>query len=307
MIIVEENLIIVGGGGGGASSLDDLTDVDTTGVSGGEYLVYQAADPNMGITAGWVPRGITLSALTDVDNVGAPGAGDYLGYNTDTGYWETRHLPLSDNNVILGPPSEADVLAYIAGDGGWVNHQLVLDDIRDIDLTGVSAGNILVYNTSGNTPKWSVAAAPPSYSAGSGIDITSGTVSVNYDNDTLVLNSADNLSVKPSTITVIDIEDPVDDVAVSLTLNNNTIYRINNTATADLASLTISGVSTGFEYAAITFTCGSTAIQFSTPSGWYCVGADCSGGDFIPSSSMRYNLAIWDEDDRIAVYVMEAL
>lgn len=91
---------------------------------------------------------------------------------------------------------------------------------------------------------------------------------------------------------------------VTLTLDNNTVYEL--TATA-LTSLTLSGVETGFEYASVTFTSGSTATVFSMPaSGWYCIGAACSSGTFTPEASMRYNLAIEQEADRIAVYVMEA-
>ena len=90
----------------------------------------------------------------------------------------------------------------------------------------------------------------------------------------------------------------------TLTLANNTVYEL--TATA-LTSLTISGVATGFEYASVTFTSGTTATVFSMPaSGWYCVGAACSSGTFTPEASMRYNLAVCQEADRIAVYVMEA-
>ena len=92
--------------------------------------------------------------------------------------------------------------------------------------------------------------------------------------------------------------------AVTLTLANNTVYEL--TATA-LTRLTLSGVASGFSYASVTFTSGSTATTFSMPaSGWYCVGADCSSGTFTPVASMRYNLAIEQEADRIAVYVMEA-
>ena len=90
----------------------------------------------------------------------------------------------------------------------------------------------------------------------------------------------------------------------TLTLANNTVYEL--TATA-LTSLTISGVATGFEYASVTFTSGTTATVFSMPaSGLYCVGAACSSGTFTPEASMRYNLAVCQEADRIAVYVMEA-
>ena len=92
---------------------------------------------------------------------------------------------------------------------------------------------------------------------------------------------------------------------ITLTLANNTVYEL--TATA-LTSLTLSGVATGFEYASVTFTSGTTATTFSMPAtGWYCIGADCSSGTFTPAASMRYNLAVCQEADRIAVYVMEAM
>lgn len=101
------------------------------------------------------------------------------------------------------------------------------------------------------------------------------------------------------TTTITNAGDPV-----TLTLANNTVYEL--TATA-LTSLTLSGVATGFEYASVTFTSGSTATVFSMPAtGWYCIGAACSSGTFTPEASMRYNLAICQEADRIAVYVMEA-
>ena len=95
------------------------------------------------------------------------------------------------------------------------------------------------------------------------------------------------------------------DTTVSLTLANDTIYRCTSTA---LSSLTIAGLATGFRYAAVTFTSPTTATTFAMPAtGYYCVGASCKNGAFIPTASMRYNLAIEDEGDRIAIYVMEAL
>ena len=183
MIIVEENTIIVGAGGGSnVSSLSDLTDVDLTGVSAGNFLVYLEADPSMGITAGWIPTSISLSTLRDTDDMGAPGRNAYLGYNADRGFWEPRYIPFNTENVFFNNIAEADVLAYIAGDGGWVNHHLVLANIGDIDLTGVSAGNVLVYDTSGTTPKWIPGSPGTSYTAGDGIDITNGEITIEVNN-----------------------------------------------------------------------------------------------------------------------------
>jgi len=101
------------------------------------------------------------------------------------------------------------------------------------------------------------------------------------------------------TTTITNAGDPV-----TLMLANNIVYNL--TATA-LTSLTLSGIATGFEYASVTFTSGSTATVFAMPStGWYCIGAACSSGTFTPEASMRYNLAICQEADRVAIYVMEA-
>ena len=95
------------------------------------------------------------------------------------------------------------------------------------------------------------------------------------------------------------------DNEVVFTLANNTMYQcINN----NITSLTISGVATGFEYASLMFTSPSTATTFVMPeTGYYCVGKGCSSGAFTPVENMRYNLAIHQEPDRIAIYVAEAL
>jgi len=93
--------------------------------------------------------------------------------------------------------------------------------------------------------------------------------------------------------------------SISLTLADNTIYQCTNAAITDL---TLSGVVAGFVRATLTFTSPSTATTFAMPaSGWYCVGTPCSNGVFTPETDMRYNLAIEQESDRVAVYVMEAL
>ena len=81
-------------------------------------------------------------------------------------------------------------------------------------------------------------------------------------------------------------------------LADNTVYQLTNSALTDLS---ISGLATGFVQAAITFTSGSTATTT-----WRCVGEDCSNGAFVPVASKRYNLAIYQEADRVAVYAMDA-
>lgn len=95
------------------------------------------------------------------------------------------------------------------------------------------------------------------------------------------------------------------DASISLTVDQNTVYRLTSSS---LSSLTISGVTSQFKYATIIFTSPSTATTFAMPeTGYYCKGAACEAGEFTPEADMRYNLALEDEGDRIAIYVMEAL
>lgn len=93
-------------------------------------------------------------------------------------------------------------------------------------------------------------------------------------------------------------------------LADNTVYQLTNSA---LTALSITGLATGFVQAAITFTSGSTQTAFSVPADggtasttWRCIGEDCSNGSFVPVADKRYNLAIYQEADRVAVYVMNA-
>ena len=88
----------------------------------------------------------------------------------------------------------------------------------------------------------------------------------------------------------------------TLTLANNTIYSCTNSA---ITTLTISGAVTGFEYASIYFDSGSTAAAVDFPSGWNCIGEDCSSNAFVPVASKSYNLAIIKRGVDIRVYVME--
>ena len=88
----------------------------------------------------------------------------------------------------------------------------------------------------------------------------------------------------------------------TLTLANNTIYSCTNSA---ITTLTISGIATGFEYAAIIFNSPSTAASVQMPSGWVCVGVDVTNSVFVPVADKRYNLAIYQQYDGVRVYVME--
>lgn len=142
-----------------------------------------------------------------------------------------------------------------------------LENVSGVTVSNPSAGQVLKYDGSG----W-----------------VNGEASTGSSN---VVTSADN--------------------EVVFTLANNTLYQCINT---DIISLTISGVATGFEYASLMFTARAAGTTFGMPENgetpstiYYCVGAGCSEGAFSPEAGMRYNLAIQQEPDRIAIYVAEAL
>ena len=100
-------------------------------------------------------------------------------------------------------------------------------------------------------------------------------------------------------------EDTLTDNSVALQLVQNTITYCTSDA---LTSLSITGADVDFVYCTITFSSPSANTQFSMPNdGYYCVGDDCSDGDFIPIANMRYNLAAMREYDRVAIYVARAL
>lgn len=99
----------IGGGGGGPSAeyLNDLLDVDTTGVSNGKFLRYNS--PN------WTPQTASLDDLSDVDTSGVA-TNKVLKYNG------SQWIPQDDNTV-----------SY-------------LNSLLDVDTTGQSIGDVLTFD-----------------------------------------------------------------------------------------------------------------------------------------------------------------
>lgn len=111
-----------------------------------------------------------LSTLSDVDITGLQN-GDALVYNDISGFWEPTNIVISLDdldNVITNDLIEDYVLKYSTTLSSWVSSQLVIDDIlnlqteldnrvpvtqsytlndlTNIDLTGLTDGDILVYD-----------------------------------------------------------------------------------------------------------------------------------------------------------------
>ncbi|MEC7029643.1 MAG: tail fiber domain-containing protein, partial [Pseudomonadota bacterium] len=144
-----------GGSGAGASALDDLTDVDTTGVVNGEVLTYSAGN--------WVS-----SAVPDT-NIWSDSGSGYIEY--DVSYGGIRVASVSGASM---PPTGA-----VASGGSAIS---TLNDLTDVTTTGVADGEVLMY--SAGSGSWVTGAASGGgsslWSAGSGDSIyyTSGSPTV---------------------------------------------------------------------------------------------------------------------------------
>jgi hypothetical protein len=73
--------------------LNDLADVDTTGVSDGDALVYDTA------TTSWVPGSVAIDSLNDISDVNTSGVSDkdVLVYDTTTSSWIASDVPIIKN------------------------------------------------------------------------------------------------------------------------------------------------------------------------------------------------------------------
>jgi hypothetical protein len=110
-----------------ASSLDDIGDVDLTGVTSGEFLKYDGTD----WVADAVPTINTLNDVGDVDTTGAS-SGEFLKW--DGTNWVADSIPtinaLDDvGNVSAATPASGDFLRY---DGSnWSNDAINSDDVGE--------------------------------------------------------------------------------------------------------------------------------------------------------------------------------
>lgn len=120
------------GGGTPVVAMNDLTDVDTTGVSNGQVLVYSSG------TMEWLP-GTPVQSIEDLSDVGSmtPGLGSILVNNS----FEWVHHPPA--------MSDDQILVYDSGSGtgmSWVDNNLnQLDDV-DTTTTSPAKGSILVHD-----------------------------------------------------------------------------------------------------------------------------------------------------------------
>ena len=85
---------------------------------------------------------------------------------------------LSDVDTATAPPSDGDALVWNAAGSEWVPGSVsavaALNDLTDVDTTGVSDGDVLTYDSA--TGDWIAAAPTGGGGGGSGVDLVAGTV-----------------------------------------------------------------------------------------------------------------------------------
>ena len=134
--------------GGGASALDDLSDVDTTTTSptNGDALVFDGTN--------FVPQAVSgsgatnLNELTDVDTTGAI-TDNVLKFDGTT--WVDGSVSYSE---LTGTPT----LAVVATSGDYNDLSNLpsipvnVNDLGDVDTTGITSGQVLQYNGTSFVP-----------------------------------------------------------------------------------------------------------------------------------------------------------
>lgn len=133
---------------GGANAINDLTDVNTTGLASNDVLQWDGSS--------FVPKSFAEIAASDIDVSGASN-GQALIFNSGTGVFEPANISAGGasqltelSDVTLSSPSSGQVLSY--NGSAWVNKapstpNLALNDLTDVTGGGTS-GQVLTYNGS---------------------------------------------------------------------------------------------------------------------------------------------------------------
>lgn len=120
----------------GSITIDGLSDVNITSIQDGDILRYDNG------TAAFINSALPTapSVLDDLSDVNLP--------STNTGallqYTGTEWTHAANSGSIL----DRDVLMWDNGSSVWSNNLLVLDDLSDVDTTGVAKGSLMVYDGS---------------------------------------------------------------------------------------------------------------------------------------------------------------
>ena len=134
--------------------LNNIGDVNTTGQVFGNVLRYNGAS--------WVPTAETIEALdglTDT-NITSPASGEVLQYSG--GSWVNASAPVTygdadvDTHLNTSTATTGEVLSWTGTDYDWIaaggGGATVINDLTDVDTTGVAGGDVLKWNGTKWTP-----------------------------------------------------------------------------------------------------------------------------------------------------------
>lgn len=134
-------------------TLDSHSDVNTAGATSGQFLKYNGVQ----WVAATASTPTQMSDLSDVDTTGVTN-NDVLIYNSSTMQWEpsapSNPTVISDlTDVDNATPSGGDVLTWNAGNSWWepaapAAVPSALNDLTDVTITAAATGEVLYYNGS---------------------------------------------------------------------------------------------------------------------------------------------------------------
>jgi hypothetical protein len=129
------------GAGGGGGALDDLSDVAITSVADDEILGY---------SAGWINRTLAEAGIAALSHVHA--AGDITSGSFAVNRGGTGRATLTSGSFMRGTDTAAVTMrtpAQVLADIGAAasSHGHALDDLSDVAITSVGAGEVLGYSS----------------------------------------------------------------------------------------------------------------------------------------------------------------
>ena len=270
------------------STLSTLTDVNTTGALSNQFLMFNGTT--------WVPNSVNIGlvALHDLSDVtiASPTSTQLLQYN-GTKWVNTNFVPFTTVVTDSGNVTEDTGQITISGGNGIstsgvgsavtiINTKAQLSLLDDVNLTGLSNGQLIQYTGT----KWTPYTLPSfALTAISSLSSDNGTYTALTNSSPLTVSGTNGIqtSIAGSTLTIdsqVAVSNLSDVVLTSLTLNQilkwDGAHWVNTTPVTSLASLTdvnITGITDGqfLQYSAGTWipVSGSVALQnlFATITG----------------------------------------
>jgi len=279
-----------------AESLNSLGDVNVDGVQLGQVLAWGGSE--------WTSSELNLSQLADVNTNNA-----VQGYSLifDGVNWQAGQVPVPDinnikiddlANVSAANPNNNNVLTYNLVTNNWENKSLTLDDITDIDLTGLQFGDILSWNGFNWVPDGGFGTIRETDIQGSVYGDDSNIIVNSNDNSitTTVLSATDVISERITTSDIVLESDTTFPAMIVKRTNDGAVFegsaeklamiRFESESTLDTPNIRQSGVITSFVNKLII---GHTLDEFPAPTDFITLSSGNLriGGRDIPTECLE--------------------